>query len=311
MSEPGPLVSVVLPVYEEGALLATTVAAVVAALGEERREVILVDDGSADATWETIRALAAADATVRGLRFSKNFGHQRALLAGLAAARGAAVITLDSDGQHPPELIGELLARWRGGAKVVQGLRADVDHESWFKRLTSRAFYRAFGLLAGGQVPAGSADYRLLDRAVVDVLLGAPRMGLFLRGFVPWTGVAAAHVPFTPRRRAAGRTKYSLRKMLKLAEEGVVRFSVAPLRCSTLLGVITSAFALAYLAYVIYVRAFGDGVVPGWASVTGLVALLGGMQLLVLGVLGEYVGTMFQAVMNRPDWIVIERVNEP
>jgi len=310
-----PLVSIVAPCCNEAQALGTLVerlAAATAPLADRYAfETLLVDDGSTDGSWEAIRALARERPTVRGLRFTRNFGQQAALLAGLDAARGAAVVTLDADGQHPPELIPEMVEKWERGARVVQGLRAEGGAAGPMKRWTSRAFYRVFSWLAGIRIPQGSADFRLLDRSAVDVALGHPHAALFLRGFVPWTGFRTDYVEFEPRPREAGIGKYSPLRMIALARQGILRFSVAPLRLAILVGACTCAFSLAYLVYVILVRAFSGQWVPGWASVAGLLALLGGVQLLVIGILGEYVGMIFEIQLGKPTWVVAETTAPP
>lgn len=311
MSADSVSISIVMPAYNEGEALPDTVAQVFAQLGEHDCEVIVVDDGSRDNTWEVITRLAATYPRLRGLRFSRNFGHQSALLAGLSAARGEAVISLDSDGQHPPELIPELIARWREGAAVVQTLRRDQRDLGFVKRITSRSFYRFFSWLAGTSISPGSADFRLLDRKAVDVILQNPRSAMFLRGFVPWTGFRTAFIEFVPRARIAGTTKYSFGKMLNLAKQGVTRFSVKPLRLATLLGIVTCLCSLGYLGYVIYTRLVSGDYTEGWASVAGLLSLLGGLQLLIMGILGEYIGMIFEAQQARPPFIIAENIDRP
>jgi polyisoprenyl-phosphate glycosyltransferase len=302
------LISIVMPAFNEAESLATTVAAVIANLEDFNTEIIIVDDGSKDNTWAVIRQLTATYPVVRGLKFSRNFGHQAALLAGLGAARGAAVISLDSDGQHPPELIPTLIEAWQNGALVVQTLRRDPKNQGFFKRSTSKTYYRLFSWLADTPISPGSADFRLLDRRAIDVILKHPRSAMFLRGFVPWTGFRTAYLSFQPKDRTAGQTKYSLTRMLNLAKQGIMRFSVKPLRLATLFGSATCVTALLYLTYVLYTRLFGKAgdYIEGWASVAGLLALLGGFQLLIMGILGEYIGMIFEAEQSRPPFIVEE-----
>ena len=299
-----PEISIVMPAFNEAESLFATVTDVAGRLAEHHYEIVIVDDGSKDGTWQVINDLANSNARIRGLKFSRNFGHQSALLAGLSAARGSAVITLDSDGQHPPELIPALLAEWQQGAVIVQTLRQDPKTQGVFKRSTSKAYYRVFSWLADTPISPGSADFRLLDRRAVDVILKHPRSAMFLRGFVPWTGFRTAYIKFHPKERTAGETKYSLTRMLNLAKQGIMRFSLKPLRLATLLGSITCFSALAYLGYVVYTRLFGGHYTEGWASLAGLLALLGGLQLLIMGILGEYIGMIFEAEQSRPHFIV-------
>src|SRR5688500_12279440 len=245
-----------------------------------------------------------------GIRFTRNFGHQSAILAGLVAARGEAVIMMDSDGQHPPELLPTLIARWRAGALVVQGIRTDTDDETAFKRGTSRLFYRVFTALAGVQIPRGSADFRLLSRQVLEKVLASSGPLLFLRGLIPWLGFQAENVPFTVERRLAGRTSYSLRRMLQLSVHGLLGFSINPLRFASAMGVVVSLLAFAYLAYIVAIWFTSREVVPGWASTAGLLAFLGGIQLLTLGILGEYVGRIFTAHLDVPPFVIQEQFGD-
>ncbi len=301
------LVSIVIPACDEEASLEPTVREAMAALAAEPVEVIVVDDGSHDGTWGVVEALAAADARVRGVRLARNFGHMAALQAGLHEARGAAVITMDADGQHPAEALPAMLAAWRAGAAVVQAVRAAEERRGFFKGLTSRLYYRVFSRLAGIELPEGAADFRLLSRPVVDVALAHPHFALFLRGFVTWTGFCTVSIPVAFRARRAGATKYSLRRMVALGAEGVLHFSTKPLRAATYLGLATCALSLTYLVYVLAIRLFGHDYVTGWASVVGLMALIGGIQLLVVGILGEYVAVVFERQVGRPDYVVSER----
>ncbi len=303
-----PLISIVMPALNERDGLPGVVRAVAAQLSDTNHEIIVVDDGSTDGTWDTITSLSNDVPATRGLRFSRNFGHQSALLAGMEAARGEAVIMMDSDGQHPAELIPELLAKWRLGAAVVQTLRADASATGVLKRSSSRGFYRLFSWLAGTNIPAGSADFRLLDRRAVDVVLTHPKSALFLRGFIPWTGLETAFVEFEPKPRLSGKTKYSAFRMFNLARQGIIRFSVKPLRLATLIGGLTCVGSLVYLGYVLVTRLLGGHYVEGWASVAGLLALIGGIQLIIMGILGEYVGMIFETQLDRPPFVIAEQL---
>lgn len=301
-------VSVVLPAHDEEQSLPTVVRRVAAALEGWRHEIIVVDDGSTDRTWQVIGELSQLHPGVVGIRFTRNFGHQSAILAGLAAARGDAVVMMDADGQHPPEVIPAFLERWRDGALVVQGLRRGRTDEPYGKLLGSRLYYRVFTALAGVKVPQGAADFRLLARPVLDSVLGSAGPLLFLRGLVPWLGYRTDYVPFEVERRVAGTTSYDLRRMLRLSLDGLLGFSVIPLRAAIVLGLTISALAFAYLIYIVVIRMSSGAVVPGWASTAGLLALLGGIQLLTLGVLGEYVGRLFISSLHRPHFVVAEQV---
>ena len=300
------LVSIVLPAHDEAEALPSVVAAIVAAVAPAHFEILVVDDGSTDGTWRQVQLLRQSHPTVRGLRFTRNFGHQSAILAGLIAARGDAVIVMDADGQHPPELIPVFLERWREGYQVVQAIRT-VSTAAPIKSLFSQLFYRALHGLSGVDVPAGSADFRLLGRPVVDAVLQSAGHLLFLRGLVPYLGYEAAYVPFTAPRRIAGRTSYTWRKMVQLSIDGLMSFSIVPLRAAIAVGVSVSLASFAYLVYIVVIWLTARGVVPGWASTVGLLSLLGGIQLLTLGIVGEYLGRMFLSSLNRPAFVIREQ----
>lgn len=301
-------ISILLPAFNEAGALAETVRGARGALEGEDVEVVVVDDGSRDGTWEEIARLAASMPGIVGLRLSRNFGHQSALLAGLEVARGEAVIMMDADGQHPSEVLPGLVDRWRRGALIVQAIRRDSGGTGLFKKLTSGIFYRIFSWLAAAPITPGASDFRLLDRRAVALLLAHPRSALFLRGFFPWTGLHTTFFEYTPRRRFAGATKYSVGRMLRLAQQGVMCFSVKPLRVGTFIGLVTCVVALSYLVFVVAVRLWGNDFVPGWASVAGLLSLLGGVQLIVMGILGEYIGMIFEAQLDRPPFVIAEQL---
>ena len=305
-----PEISVVLPVHEEAGALPAVVRRIAGALAGESHEIVLVDDGSRDASWNVMVDLRADHPQLRGIRFTRNFGHQSAILAGLLAARGRAVIMMDSDGQHPPELLPDLIARWRAGAPVVQAIRTGAADEGPLKRGTSRLFYRIFTWLAGVEIARGSADFRLLARPVVDEVLSSAGPLLFLRGLIPWLGFPVETVPFTVERRLAGRSSYDLRRMLRLSIHGVLGFSINPLRLASALGIAVSLLAFTYLVYIVGIWLTSDEVVPGWASTAGLLALLGGIQLFTLGILGEYVGRIFVANQERPPFVIREQFGD-
>jgi polyisoprenyl-phosphate glycosyltransferase len=299
------LITVVMPAHNEEDALPQVVSELVTAASACDLEIVIVDDGSRDGTWRQIERLRRQYPGVRGLRFTRNFGHQAAILAGLTVARGDAVIIMDCDGQHPPALIAQFIERWREGYQVVQALRTRDDRRT-LKSLTSRGFYRALHALSGVDVPDGSADFRLLGRPVVDAVLRSAGHLLFLRGLIPYLGYEAAFVPFTAPPRIAGRTSYTWRKMLRLSLDGLMSFSIIPLRAAIALGLAVSLIAFLYLVYIVVIWAFARGVVPGWASTVGLLSLLGGIQLLTLGVIGEYLGRLFISSLNRPAFVIRE-----
>ncbi len=306
MTSTNHLVTVVLPAHNEEAALPLVVAAIMSAASAWNLEIVIVDDGSTDGTWREIQALQKTHREVRGLRFTRNFGHQSAILAGLLAARGDAVIVMDADGQHPPGLIPTFLERWREGFQVVQAIRADGP-EPQIKSFFSRLFYRVLHALSGVDVPTGSADFRLLGRPVVDAVLQSAGHLLFLRGLVPYLGYETAFVPFTAPARIAGRTSYTWRKMVRLSVDGLMSFSIVPLRAAIAVGLSVSVASFLYLVYIVVIWLTARGVVPGWASTVGLLSLLGGIQLLTLGIIGEYLGRLFLSSLNRPRFVIREQ----
>src|SRR5262245_31834806 len=303
-----PTISIVVPAYcEQGNLtdLHRELRQVIEPLGL-LWELIIVDDGSIDGTWGEICALSQQDAAVKGLRLSRNFGHQYAILAGLSKAAGRAVITMDADLQHPPELIPQLLDEWRSGSKIVHTVRIDHRNTPKLKKITSRLFYKIFSFLSGVHLSPGMTDFRLLDRQVVDAILELKEGGLFLRGLIQWVGYPSSKVEFHCRERLSGKTKYPLRQMLKFAWTGITSFSVIPLRVAIVIGLATSLVAFVWLIYAVWAHLFTDSTLPGWTSVVAFDALLFGILFILLGVIGEYLGRVLEEVRGRPRFIISE-----
>ena len=271
-------------------------------------ELIFVDDGSRDATWSRIESLHARNPRVGGVRLSRNFGHQHALLAGLSRSRGRAVVTMDADLQHPPRLIPQLLDEWRKGNRIVHTVRRYTGGQSLFKRFTSRLFYRLFSFLSGTEMESGMADFRLLDRQVVDSLLGCEEEGFFLRGLVHWIGFSSSKVEFECEPRHSGVTKYNLRRMFTLLWRGVGSFSIVPLRLAMLLGLLTSAFAAEQGIEAIYRKLVLGDTVPGWTQTMVVLTLLFGVLFFLLGIIGEYIGRILIEVRRRPRFLVQEDI---
>jgi dolichol-phosphate mannosyltransferase len=309
MSAPACKLSVVCPAFNEEEVLPRFHAELCAVLGPLQREfeieILYVDDGSRDGTLEVLRRLAAADARVRYLSFSRNFGHQAALTAGLEHARGDVVVSMDSDLQHPPALVPALLEKWREGNDLVLTLRQDDPRLSPFKRLSSRTFYRILRWLSDTEVRAAASDFRLTSRKALDALLRLHETHRFLRGMVNWLGFPTATVPFMPASRAGGVSKYTLRRMLTLALDGMLSFSKVPLRLALLLGALLFVLGLGQGAYTLATALFTSA-----ASGTGVVLtalfLVGGCVLGALGVLGEYVGRIYEQVKGRPHYLLKE-----
>jgi dolichol-phosphate mannosyltransferase len=266
-------------------------------------ELLLVDDASTDGTGAILDELADADPRVRVLRLSRNFGHQAALSAGLEHARGQAVAMLDGDLQDPPELLVQMLAHWRSGSDVVSAVRTDRAGESRVKLNTARWFYRLFAKLSDLDMTEDAGDFRLLDRHALDALLSMRERNRFLRGMSAWIGYTQTSVPYERDARHAGETKFTLRKMMRFSLDAITSFSWRPLQLATVLGFLLSSVALLTIPLVIGLRLAGE-TIPGFATVLCVVLLLGGIQLITIGIIGEYVGRIYDEVKGRPLYLV-------
>jgi glycosyltransferase involved in cell wall biosynthesis len=304
------LLSVVAPVYDEEATIEEFYARVCGALEGLQFELVLVDDGSDDNTPAALERLAASDPRVRVVYLSRNFGHQTALTAGLDHARGDAVVMLDADLQDPPELIPRMLDHWRSGCDVVYAVREQREGESRFKLATARWFYTLFDKLAQVELQHNSGDFRLLDRRALDALLSMRERNRFLRGMTVWVGYTQAAVPYRRDPRYAGQTKYTVSKMLRFSLDAISSFSHRPLQLATLLGFMISTLAFVAIPVVIALRIVGS-YLPGFGAVTIAVLLLGGIQLIAIGIIGEYVGRIYDEVKGRPLYLVKARRNMP
>jgi dolichol-phosphate mannosyltransferase len=309
MAAPVYKLSIVCPAFEEEDVLPrfhTELCAALARLEPEYTvEVLYIDDGSRDGTLDFMRRLAASDPRIHYLSFSRNFGQQAALTAGMEHARGDAIITLDSDLQHPPDLIPALLEQWRKGHDVVLTFREDDPRLSWFKRLSSRAFNTVMHWLSDTPVSSAASDYRLLSRKAVEALLRLHEKHRFLRGMVNWLGFPTTTVSFFPSSRGAGVTKYTLRRMLALAIDAMLSFSKLPLRLSLVLGLLLVVAGLGY-GTVVLARALLGGGVEGYQAVLISMYLIGGGILCSLGIVGEYVGRIYEQVKARPLYLLKE-----
>jgi len=301
------LVSVVVPLYNEAANVETLLSALVDVLEGLKYELVLVDDGSTDGTFDQIERLSDEYGGIVAVRLARNFGHQSALEAGMATASGQVVITMDGDMQHPPSLVPVLIQKWREGFNVVQTRRKDTKKVPFTKRLASRAFYRVFKSLCGVELQPGMADFRLVDKSVLDQVQKLDEGEMFLRGLIAWMGYEQAVVPFEVGDRSGGESKYTLRKMIHLAKTGLFSFSSLPLRISTRLGLLMALLAGAEFVYVIIVY-FRGTVVPGWASTTAVLSALFAILFVLMGIQGEYIYRIYQRVRRRPTYLVAKIV---
>jgi dolichol-phosphate mannosyltransferase len=308
-----PTLELVVPVYNEQegivAFHQSLAAATESPQGFTRRY-IYVDDGSTDDTPVLLERLAAEDSRVTIIRLSRNFGHQAALTAGLDAAEGDVVLTMDGDGQHPPSLIPEMLKLHLAGYDIVQAQRIDVSETGVFKRSTSRLFYRLLSAIGEVRLDVGVSDFRLMSRRALDAIKLLPEYHRFLRGMTVWIGFPTVTLPYTPPSRTSGETKYSVRKMFRLAADGLFSFSLFPLRIALLLGCVFLGLALFELAYIANVLLSGRGntIVPGWTSIILLMTAGTAINLIIQGILGVYIGMIFREVKRRPVYIVRSRM---
>lgn len=303
-----PTISIAIPVYNEEESIPILLEHLKPVLEKlpYMFEILFIDDGSTDGTYQTIRDFQKHDRRIKALSFSRNFGHQAALTAGLQHAAGDAVITMDGDLQHPPSLIPTLIGKWRDGYRIVYTTREATVDEPFFKRLTSRLFYRLINAFSETPVQPFGADFRLLDRSVVASLNTLEERDRFLRGLIGWMGFTAIGVPFTAESRVAGTSKYNTKKMFKLALDGVMSFSAAPLHFVTYLGLIVSLLSFLYGFYSIYAYFFTNLTIPGWTSILVAVLFLGGIQLISIGFVGEYLIRVYNETKGRPSFIIKE-----
>ena len=303
------LLSVIVPCLNEEEALRGTQVRLSAALEQipTNFEIIYVDDGSTDATPEVLRELQAYDSRVRVVRFSRNFGHQMAITAGLEHAGGDAVVIIDADLQDPPETIVDFFRKWQEGYDVVYGVRTEREGETAFKLWTAKLFYRFMTRLSDTQIPLDTGDFRLMDRRVLNVLLGMPERDRFVRGMVSWLGFSQVAVPYRREARIAGVTKFSFFKMLRFALDGIFSFSIVPLRVATWTGFITSFLAIVGIVLVSLEHFLGvEGLVKGWTSTMFAVLFIGGVQLICMGIIGEYIGRIYGESKHRPLYVVRE-----
>ena len=306
-----PKLSIVVPVYNEAANLEVLYASLHAVLEEVARsyEVIFVDDGSSDGTFEVVKQLHERNPAVKGYSFSRNFGHQTALFAGLSKSSGAVVISMDGDMQHPPEMIPALLEKYEEGYDIVNTKRIDAQNTGLFKKLSSRWYYKMLNALSDVPIEPAAADFRLMNRKSVEALNSLPESHRFTRGLVGWMGFKQAILPYQAAPRHAGASKYTFFKMIRFGLDGIVSFSVKPLRIAFYTGVMVSIAALLYAIYAIVQHLLGS-TVEGWTSILVSVLFIGGVTLLSLGVIGEYIARIFNEVRRRPMYFFKDQTND-
>ena len=312
-SESIPLISLVVPCYNEEPVLEETLRRLEilsASLREFRLELVFVDDGSRDKTREILTQAANGDARIKLVIFSRNFGHQIAVTAGVDQASGDAVVLIDADLQDPPEVVVAMVEKWREGYDVVYGIRAERRGESHLKLVTAKWFYRLLNRISDIPIPLDTGDFRLMSRRVVECLKYMPERDRFIRGMVSWVGFKQIGIPYCREPRFAGESKYPLRKMLSFSVDGILSFSTKPLRVATTLGLASSLLALGGILYVLYVRMFTSTWVEGWAGILCSILFLGGVQLITIGILGEYVGRIYNEGKRRPLYFIEETVTQ-
>jgi len=306
----GTLLSVVVPCFNEEEVLRETHSRLLDALErlDTELEIVYVDDGSRDGTGIVLHELSASDPRVRVVRFARNFGHQTAVTAGIDHSRGDAVVLIDADLQDPPEVIPRMVELWREGYQVVYGVRCHRPGETLLKRATAAAFYRMINMMSDVSIPLDTGDFRLMDRCVADVLRDMPERHRFIRGMVSWVGFKQCPIYYERHARFAGESKYPLSRMIRFALDGVTSFSTVPLRWATWAGLVAAGISVLGIVYAIVTRLMTNSWVPGWAAIFVAVLFVGGMQLLSLGAIGEYVGRIYGEAKARPLYIVAERL---
>jgi glycosyltransferase involved in cell wall biosynthesis len=303
------LLSVVVPCYDEEEVIEETLRRLKIFCSELQNldaELIFVDDGSRDRTRELLKRFRAEDLRIKIISLARNFGHQIAVTAGIDAAKGDAVVLIDADLQDPPEVIHEMITKWREGYDVVYGRRAERPGESSFKVVTAQGFYRLLNRLSDVPIPLDTGDFRLMSRRVVETLRAMPERDRFVRGMVSWVGFKQTAVSYRRAERFAGVSKYPLKKMVRFATDGILSFSSKPLQVSAALGMVSASFALLVIFYALFLRFFTNIWVEGWTALMIAVLFLGGVQLISVGILGEYVGRIYNELKGRPLYVVQE-----
>jgi dolichol-phosphate mannosyltransferase len=305
------LISVVVPMYfeEEVAQECYNRLKSVMLQNDINYEFVFVNDGSTDRTMEILSEIAANDYRTKIVNFARNFGHQIAVTAGIAAAKGDAIVIIDADLQDPPEVIPELIAKWEEGYEVVYAKRKQRKGETWFKLLTAKYFYKFLNYMSDIDIPKDTGDFRIIDRKVADVFNQMTERNRFIRGMMSWVGFRQTYVEYERDERFAGETKYPLKKMIKFASDGIIAFSTKPLRIVMSIGLLSVLISIAVLLYTITVKIIGKDIQTGWASIMVAVTFFSGIQLLGLGIVGQYIARIYDESKNRPIYIVKETIN--
>ena len=302
--------SILIPMYNEEEVIEETyhrLKKVMDQIGESY-ELVFVNDGSRDRSAQIISDLAKTDENIRLIDFSRNFGHQIAVTAGLDYVQGEAIVIIDADLQDPPEVIPQMLEKWREGYDVVYGKRLKRQGETAFKKITAHVYYRVLGALTDGNIPTDTGDFRLIDRKVCEAIKKLPEKNRFLRGMVNWVGFNQIPVEYVRDERWAGETKYPFKKMLKFAADGIFSFTYKPLKLATYIGLFLSVVGFLYLLVVLFQKLFTDTALTGWASIMAVTLVFHGITLVILGIIGEYIGRIYEEVKSRPLYIVKETI---
>jgi len=301
------LLSIIIPCYNEAENITVLYQELKKYVNSYKHEIIFVNDGSSDDSIDIIKTLQQSDSSVNYISFTRNFGHQNALKAGYDFVNGDCIVSLDADMQHPPELIPDMVKLWEAGYKIVGTKRREIKTTGFFKRLTSRLFYKLINYFSEVKIESGTADFRLLDKQVVQELKKLNENFLFYRGLIPWIGFKQVYIEYLPQERYAGKTKYSMSKMIHFASSGITSFSVKPLKLSILLGFIIALVSFIYILYAIYISLLTNKAIPGWTSTIVSVLFIGSIQLIMIGILGNYLGKLFIENKNRPNYIIDEK----
>ena len=307
-----PLISVIVPVYNEEVVINEMYSRLTKVLetGEINFEIIFINDGSTDHTFSVLKQLCDQDKRIKLISFSRNFGHQIAITAGMDRSSGKAVVVIDADLQDPPEVIIDMVKKWQEGYNVVYGVRKKRKGENAFKLATASLFYRILKKMTPVGIPVDTGDFRLLDRKVVDQLKIMRERSRFVRGMVSWVGFKQAGVAYVREKRFAGETKYPLKKMIRFAMDGILSFSQLPLKLSSALGFFCSGLSFLFIVYGLIIKYFFPlRAIPGWASIFVAILFIGGVQLICIGILGEYLGRIYEEIKGRPLYIIDEEIN--